>query len=282
MEVLGIQVDDALLRSWARWLAPDPQPFFVDDVDAWDVAGTTGTITRELRDTYCLWRLPKDAGVLWLSEEQFDALPRRVRAALVREQVRVGRGAVPTVRSWREHLEPDQLRRQADGHRFVWWPALLGPDRARTVARQVSIDRLASRHREVNASTWRACGGVLPGARALAGTFPSGSNACCFSTVMEAAGADPTGACDSVEPFSAWLAATCRSGGDVDRPGTVLVWRRTSDGVPLHAAVTIGDGWVLERPSQEWHSPHAVVTLRDVVRTSRMVGQRLERYRITA
>jgi hypothetical protein len=58
----------------------------------------------------------------------------------------------------------------------------------------------------------------------------------------------------------------------------VLVWRR--DGAPFHAAVSIGDGWVLEKPSQDWHSPRAVATVADVVRTARAAGQRLERHTI--
>jgi hypothetical protein len=278
MDVLGIEVTEARLRSWAAWLAPDPQPFLVGDPSAWDVGEvSTGTITKELRDTYCLWRVERGTPVVWLSEAQFAALPRRRRAALVREQVRRGRGAVPTVRAWQEHLGADRLRSQADGHRFVWWPSLVSPA---VLARQVSWRRLASRHAEVDESTWRTCGGVLPGARGLAGTFPRGSDACCFSTVMAAAGADVAGACDSVEPFDAWLATACRPGGDADRPGAVLVWRRRADGTPLHAAVSIGDGWVLEKPSQEWHSPVGVAAAADVVRAARMVGQRLERHTI--
>ena len=272
-----MEVPRALLRAWAGWLAPDPQPFLVGDADEWDVARSTGTITPELRDTYCLWRVEPGSKVLWLTEEQFASMPKSARAALVREQVRRRRGAVPTVRAWQDLLDPARLRAQADGHRFVWWPSLLGGDATRILERQVSTGRLRSRHREVSAATWRACRGVLPGARALAGTFPT-TIACCFSTVLEAAGADTTGSCDSLEPFAEWLDAACTPGGDSDRPGTVLAWR-TAEGI-VHAAVSIGGGWCLEKPSQEWHSPRAISRVEDVVRMARVPGQRVERHTI--
>jgi hypothetical protein len=80
--------------------------------------------------------------------------------------------------------------------------------------------------------------------------------------------------------FLGWLDSACRPGGRDDDAGTVLVWR-DSKGVPVHAAVTIGDGWTLEKASQEWWTPRAVRSVGDVIRTSRARGQRLERHRIT-
>ena len=276
-EVLGVEVSRALLRAWVGWLAPDPQPFLVADPDAWDVERSTGTITRELRDTYRLYRVEPGSKVLWLTEEQFASMPKPARAALVREQVRRRRGAVPTVRAWQDLLDPTVLRAQADGHRFVWWPSLVATDAGRILERHVDDRRLHSRHREVPASTWRACRDVLPGARRIAGSFAT-DVACCVSTVLEAAGADTSGSCDSLAPFAEWLAAACTPGGDSDRPGTVLVWR--ADGKLDHAAVSIGDGWGLEKPSQDWHSPRAVAAITDIVRMSRIPGLRLERHTI--
>lgn len=83
------------------------------------------------------------------------------------------------------------------------------------------------------------------------------------------------------EPFLAWLDTTCRLGGRDEEPGTVLLWR-DSDGEPFHAAVTIGDGWALEKASGEWWTPRAVRAVRDVIRASRAPGQHLERHHITA
>lgn len=278
--VLGVDVRKALVESWARWLAPDPQPFVVGPEDVWrEYESEAGSVTAELRDTYRLWGVAKGLRVLWVSEDRFSSLPRTARAALVREQVVRGRGAVPTVRTWSDLLDPDQLRAQANGHRFVWWRSLLASDTERILSRVISTDRLPSRHMEVEESTWRACEDVLPGARQLAGTFPTGSNANCFGTVMAAAGADPADVYDSVEPFAEWLAAACKRGGDTRQPGTVLVWRN-HEGEPVHAAVSIGDGWGLEKPSQEWHSPRAVAAVDDIIRMSRASGQRMERHRI--
>ena len=65
------------------------------------------------------------------------------------------------------------------------------------------------------------------------------------------------------------------------RPGTVLVWRGTN-GVVLHAAVTIGAGWAFSKPSQSWCSPRVVWTVRDTIRVNRHPGELLHRYRVTS
>lgn len=279
--VLGIEVEQTLMESWARWLAPDPQPFLVDPRAPWSECDDEGgTMTRELQDTYRLWwGVEKGSGVIWISEEQFSGLPRVTRAALVREQAIRRRGAVPTVRAWRDLLDPARLRAQADGHRFVWWPSLLADEPEQILSRVVSRGRLPSRHAEVGGEIWRACEAALPEAACLAGTFPTGSNMNCFGAVMAATGADHRDVFDDVDPFAAWLASACKPGGDTRRPGVVLVWRNR-DGAPVHAAVSIGGGWGLEKPSADWHSPRGVVTVDDIMRMSRHPGERVERHAI--
>ena len=280
--VLGIDVGPRLLDAWRGWLAPDPQPFLVATPDAWHCDDEGGVVTRELEDTYRLWWGVERASVLvWLSQEQFDGLPRATRSGLVREQVRRRRGAVQTVRTWQDLVDPAVLRAQADGHRFVWWPSLLTADAEAILGRVVSDRRLPSRHEEVTDEVWRGAEPVLPGARRLGGTFPAGSTANCFSTVLEAA-EGPSAAASvlhDVAPFEAWLATACRRGGDPSQAGVVLVWRDRR-GSPVHAAVTLGDGWGLEKPSRDWHSPYAVVTVADIMRMSRHPGERVERHTI--
>jgi hypothetical protein len=78
------------------------------------------------------------------------------------------------------------------------------------------------------------------------------------------------------EPFEAWLGANCAAGGSDDLPGTVLVWR-DGDGNNHHAAVTLGGGWALHKPGQEWLSPRQVLTVRDVIRLA-PPGVTLHRY----
>ena len=269
------------MSSWSRWLAPDPQPFLVASPDAWrECHDEGGVMTAELEDTYRLWwGVEKASAVIWISERQFDQLPKRTRGALVREQVRRRRGSVPTVRAWQDVLDPDRLRRAADGHRFVWWPSLLSGRREQILSRVVSARRLPSRHLEVDHEIWRASATVLPDAKRLAGTFPSGSNTNCFGAVMAAAGAASPSVYDDVEPFEAWLTSNSRPGGDRQRPGVVLLWRGRR-GEPVHAAVTIGGGWGLEKPSKDWHSPFAVVRVEDIMRMSRHPGERGERHTI--
>jgi hypothetical protein len=279
--ILGIGVEDELMESWTRWLAPDPQPFLVATPGAWpECDDEGGVITAELQDTYRLWwGVERGSEVLWISERQFHQLPKPTRAALVREQVNRRRGAVPTVRSWQVLLGASRLRGIADGHRFVWWPSLVAPSRAEILRRVVSDGRLPSRHEEVSEDTWRDAEAILPEARRLAGTFPTGSNTNCFGSVLRSAGADSAAVYDDVAPFDAWLEAVCKPGGDARQPGVVLVWRG-SDGRAIHAAVTIGDEWGLEKQSKDWHSPFAVASVKDIMRMSRHPGERLHRHSI--
>jgi hypothetical protein len=281
--VLGVDVDEDLLRCWQRWLAPEVQPFFVPSRRSWPTGAPAlgeGPLSPELRDTYKVWKLDRSLEVLWLDERTFLGMSRSERASLVRSQVRCGRGAVPAVRGWLDVVDPTALRSQADGHRFVWWPSLVASDPEEIVSRTVEADGLPSRHREVTSTTWDECADVLPAARSLAGSFPSSSGANCFGTVMAAAGVE--GAADEwmfQGPFLAWLESACRPGGRDDQPGTVLLWRDT-EGLPVHAAVTLGDGWALEKASQAWSTPRAVLSVKEVIRTNRSPGQRLERHRI--
>jgi hypothetical protein len=77
-------------------------------------------------------------------------------------------------------------------------------------------------------------------------------------------------------PFDVWLAAQCTAGGSDDLPGSVLVWR-DADGGNTHAAVTLGGGWALHKPGQEWLSPRQVLTVSDLIRLA-PPGVALHRY----
>ena len=286
MIVLGVDVDTDLLRSWQGWLAPDVQPFFVESLRPWPKTDA-GHLSPELRDTYKVWKLDRSLKTLWLDEDTFFAMSRSERAALVQSQVRCGRGAVPAVRGWSDLLDPATLQSQAGGYRFVWWPSLLAGNvnSDDIVARAVTTDGNCppSRHREVTNETWGGCAEVVPAARSLAVTFPPSSGPNCFGTVMGAAGVH--GAADEwmlQQPFLDWLGSSCRPArrnDSDDDAGTVLVWRNR-EGLPVHAAVTIGDRWAFEKPAQAWSAPRVVLTVKDLIRVNRCPGQRLERHRI--
>jgi hypothetical protein len=290
MDVLGVAVSDELHRRWRQWLAPDVQPFFVVSLRPWPRSlRCARSLDPELDDTYSTWRVDRSLETRWLDEATFLEMPPSRRAMLVRTQVDHRRGAVPAVRRWGDVLDRTALRSQADGHRFVWWPSLVASNPHEVLSRVVDASpdgsapqALPSRHREVAGATWERCAALVPEARRMAGSFPTSSGANCFGTVMAAAGVV------GVEhdmvlrgPFLAWLDATCRPGGRDDEPGTVLLWR-DSEGAPVHAAVTIGDGWVLEKASGEWWTPRAVRAVGDVVRATRARGQHLERHHIAA
>ncbi len=79
------------------------------------------------------------------------------------------------------------------------------------------------------------------------------------------------------QPFEDWLSTVSVPGGTDTAPGTVLVWR-SPEGRVLHAAVTIGGGYALHKPSQGWMSPRKVLTVREVIASARQTGRRLERH----
>jgi hypothetical protein len=286
VQVFGIEVDQSLARCWRGWLAPPAQPFYLDAGQA-EAYGVTGSLpvpqlSAELRDTFAAWRVARGLNLIWLEEPVFYDLPRRVRARLVRAQVEHRRGLVPTVRQWSGSGPVDAagLRGQADGHRFVWWPSMLkAADDSVTgliISRNDAL--LPSQHTAVTATGWKAAGHALPRAEELAGTFACGSGPNCFGTVMAAAGVDGAAATWMLqEPFETWLRESTRAGGDDERPGTVIVWRDTA-GTARHAAVTLGGGWGLHKPSQSWWTPRKVLAVRDIIRGNRTTGLRIHRY----
>lgn len=147
VEVLGIPVPPGLLASWAGWLAPARQPFFLTAEEG--VALGLETVTRaevrltpEGRDTFHEWNVTPEADrIAWLSEEDWLALSPVSRRALLRAQVRHGRGTVPPVRDFAD------LRPHLTGTRFVWWPSLMAPA---VLTRVVAQGQLKCRRAEVS------------------------------------------------------------------------------------------------------------------------------------
>lgn len=282
MRTLNIDVPDALVERWIEWFTPAVQPFLADGGLAASISDHVGDVllSDEVRDTYCLYGLPSGVHYVWLDEPQFMALPRRIRAALVRAQRMYDRELVPSVRSWTA-VVGDRAREQADGHRFVWWQSLLNGCEEQVLTHYIGEGRRASRHDEVAEENWESAAATLPGARRIAGTFATKSGPNCFGTVMAAAGVvDADTVWMQREPFERWLSANTRPRGDDDAPGTVLVWR-SPDGLVQHAGVTIGHGLVLHKPSQGWMSPNKVLTIHECKASSRASGRRLERHTIT-
>lgn len=281
VRVLGIDVTDDVIERWCGYLAPEMQPFFlgVDDEFAVPQLEVEPSLTADLRCTYTAWRVLDSLNAAWFDEESFMALPRADRARLVRLQAEKRRGAVPTVRRWQHDFDVERLRGQADGYRFVWWPSLLGNNPEPVLRAHVEDGQLASRHEEVGDATWRRCRDVVPGAQELVGGFPESSGPNCFGATLAAAGRPCLGGRALQCDLESFLTESCRPGGRDGDPGTVLVWR-DRDGVPVHSAVTIGDGWAVEKPAETWWTPTIVAEVGQVVRVNRSVGLRLERHTI--
>lgn len=133
--------------------------------------------------------------------------------------------------------------------------------------------RPASRHQAVPGHVWDQTADRLPRAQQLAGTFPhTGSGPSCFGTVLAATGVNADDTQITPGAFETWLEKHTE-------PGIVFVW--TDHGELAHATVTIGDGWMLTKPSQSWSSPRMIWTVREAVSSWRYPDTRLLRYRLT-
>ncbi len=257
--ILNIPVDAALLARWAGWLAPERQPFFLtaDEAKALGlVAEPAPDFTPEQRDTFQLWNVSAPL-VAMLDEAAFLALPAGRRRELVEAQLRHKRGAVAQVEMWRDVVDTDEAH-------FIWWPSILAGHETLIFSRLLAEERLPCRHAEVSKAVWDKAAPLLPRARELAGTFASGSGPNCFGTVMAAAGvAGAEHEWMQREPFEAWLSACTVAGGEPTTPGVVLVWRG-DNGLVQHAALTLGGGYTLHKPSQGWDSPRQVLKLAEV------------------
>jgi len=278
VSVLGIRVAADLRERWREWFAPPLQPFRADRLRAdilRSMAWRRVEPTLEVLDTFHMY----GGDWVWLEEAEFVRLPLDIRRALLFRREATGRLAKLAGQQHRRVINSDRT-----DSRIVWWPSVLrrmGDDRP--VLDYVLDGVIPSRHGEVASSVWTAASRKLPGAGDLAGRFPSGSGPNCFSNVMAAAGVSDAEFERIVrEPFDAWLnehtspiRGTCHD----HLPGVVLVWRN-SEGQPDHAAVTIGDGYALNKPSQAWCSPRFVWTVPETIAAGRYHGLRLSRYLI--
>lgn len=275
---LNVAVTAVQLRRMSALLAPPSQPFWGPEELLVETGATVlcTAPTKPICDTYGRWGARAAEPHVVLDADAFLALPQPVRARLVRAQVGA-RDLVPTVRAWGEFPE---ARSQADGHRFVWWPALVRGREGEALRRFVEDGARASRHDEVPESVWSGCRSVLPGARAIAGTFARGVDANCFSTVLMAVDPLVGEGWLQREPFENFLSSRTRPGGRDDDPGTVLVWR-SDDHLVQHACITLGQGWALNKPDQCWHSPRSVLSVRQTIFQSRAPGLHLSRQHLT-
>lgn len=272
---LGISVTLDLLDRWREWFAPQLQPFSTARLGAGSPeVGRHVKPSLELRDTFHVY---SDDHWTWLDEPEFTKIGLKTRRALLH-----GRAATGRLKEL-----PDQVRvfaaPEKTDTRIVWWPPLLGAVGDDPLLRYVENDLPHSRHREVTARTWASADRLLPGAADLAGQFPMASGPNCFGNVLAAAGVGDRTEWTQREPFEKWLAtrtaAVCGTGRD-QIPGVVFVWRN-HEGLAEHAAVSIGDGYAINKPSQGWFSPHLVWTVQETIAASRYKGATLSRYLMT-
>lgn len=247
-DVLGIPVDPRRLLQWRDWLMPDEQPFVMTKAQARELGLTDepGRVTQEAQGSFMLYGVD-DLAVCWVTREQASALP----ASIISSQ--------PGEHHWSSaDVEADVER----------------------VAAYVVDGRRPSRHMEITAAQWRTIASVLPKARRLAGTFPDGSGPNCFATVMAAAGIEGAEHTWMLrEPFEQWLAEhTVRLAARDRRNDLGVVYVRRRDGLVDHAAVSLGEGYALHKPSDGWMSPTKVLTVRELMASARVPGRRVQRH----
>ena len=272
--MLGIEVSQSLLERWREWFGPHHQPFRTDRLADDAPSGRRLEPSAEVRDTFHMY----SGTWVWLEEVEFVPLPLKVRRALLFRREAPGRLGRLTS-STRRLVDSDRT-----DSRIVWWPSRLHRVGDGPVLNYVEEGVRPRRHREVDSTVW-STRRLLPGAVDLAGTFASASGPNCFGTVMAAAGVPGAESEWKLkEPFEKWLtqhAAPIRGTARDHTPGVVLVWR-DAEGLAAHAAVTVGNGYALSKPSQAWCSPRLVWTVRETINASRYCGLTLSWYLITA
>lgn len=254
LSVLGIPVGDDQLDRWLAYWAPSRRPFPASELPVEVVEGRSEADLEhadEWRDTFFLY---SGGPWVWLSEQECLGLPPALRGRLAAG-----------------------LRR-----RTAPKPALAWPDDPMLVAkmlRWIEAGTRPSLHALAQGELRAASAGPLPGAMELAGTFPHRSGANCFGTVMAAAGEPVAAEWVQLEQFETWLAGSGEpvKGSRWDREsGVVLTWHE--QGVLAHAAVTIGGGWALQKPSQSWSSPVIVQPVVEIIRAWNYPGTVLARH----
>ncbi|MGJ6979689.1 hypothetical protein ACSDQ9_04040 [Aestuariimicrobium soli] len=266
LHVLGIPVEPTLLERWRGWYCHPQQPFRVDTLPArWRPSlpePTPGGVPADLeavaetRDTFFMYG---GGEWVWLGERDLA-------------------DADPELRRW---LVAERRRRIVPKPAPVWpsHPAVTA-----ALVRWIEQGCRTSLH-SLAAGSLAAAAKVLPGAADLAGTFPDGSGANCFGTVMAASGQSTAESWVGPDAFTAWLddhtsPVTAAAHDDANsRPGTVLVWHER--GALAHAAITLGEGWALHKPSQAWCSPRIVVRVEELIHSWVYPGARLSRHRLS-
>ncbi|WP_029475332.1 hypothetical protein [Deinococcus frigens] len=277
MRVLNIPVPDELQALWRGWLAPPRLLFFLTGEEATEfdlptVSRKAVGLTPEERDTNAVWGIAAGADrVAWLELAEWQGLGPRRQRELLSVQVRHKRGNIPRRRDFADLLPG------LPQARFLWTPELLTDA---VLERVVGAGDPPCQKPQVPEGVWEAASARLPRVRELAATFASHSGANCFGAVMGAAGmAGAENEWMQREPFEAFLEERTRPGGNDDQPGTVLLWC-SADGLAQHAAVTLGEGWAVQKASQVWTSPRVVLAADDLKRAARQWGNRLSRRRL--
>ena len=118
-EVLEVAVSCGLVQQWRRWLAPEVQPFIVDEtlragLEVGD--GVEVPLEWSCRTRFCFMGTPlTGSSVCRAHSSLLRQLDQTFRAALARHQVVAGRWLVPTLAS----VEPDQRGALNGGRRWL-------------------------------------------------------------------------------------------------------------------------------------------------------------------
>lgn len=285
MTFAGCSLDPTTFAAWQQHWVPHAQPFFVSDALAQRLPALPRFTRREfhqsgvplsLHDTLTTYNVaPDPPWVVWLTFEAFACLGGAERLNLLHEQRDFGRAGVIHLDEVTDQLEPRTLTALAalttDGY-FVWWSRLweLLPttEQQSVLQRFVETDRLPCRRHNFTPDHWDRVATLLPGAGDLAGSFLPESGGNCLSTVMATFGAPAVAErWEHPEPFERWLErftalpkSDVQKRAQVDELGNVLVWRDESTRVQ-HAAVSLGEGFVLHKEAQSWHVPRQVTSL---------------------
>lgn len=312
--LLGCPVSDALMERWSALLVHEPEPVYLTHearrllppdlpVMTRQEFGQQKVATLELKDSYQLYAISREVPwVILLDAAGWLRLAPGLRSSLRRLQWELGRGQIYQA-SWVDELLTPAERALAAPCLFPTpqgiyvalthqlWSQLSEPTRRAWLLRYIAWRNEECRPAILTADDWLRIGEqVGPSVRRLAFTFPQKAGPNCFATAVAGLMPDLAMAENTADlwlhggPFHKRLEAlrlTNRqpfSPHDAAPPaGSVLLFE-DAEGNPQHACLLLGDGLVLNKQSQSWHTPRLIWRLDDLLAAWAEDGCRLFLY----
>jgi hypothetical protein len=276
--VLGCQVDNTTLETWAKILVFAQEPIFLSNELREKLPESVNVISRdefkrrngplEFDDAYLTYSVGDAPWVALLEPASFRNLEPALQLEIMTLQADLGRGQIHTLEFAQEilgsecsKLEPDVFADRV-AIRFDSWWSLSRTNRENWLEAVMIENGLQAILLETV---------TRPIIRELANSFATSSGPNCFATALASVTEDLVEARAisllwlHQEPFLAGLRTRGFQENTRDaQPGDVIVWFNSSN-LAQHACSVIAPGLVLNKDAQRWGAPRQILKLESVL-----------------